>query len=27
VPYANWSMMLVGAFSNFVLRKFVVFKR
>lgn len=27
VTYANWSMMLVGAFSNFVLRKFVVFKR
>ena len=27
VTCANWSMMLVGAFSNFVLRKFVVFKR
>jgi putative flippase GtrA len=27
VTYANWSMMLTGAVSNFVLRKFVVFKR
>ena len=27
VTYANVAMMMAGALSNFVLRKFVVFKR